>query len=162
MEILLDPDHVRSAVAPPKHTQERLVLTADEPAAVWFAHLRVAWRLLYMTSRAAPAESTGPLELGAVRPVSLRALQAFLLVAELDSFRRAGEHLFMDASTISKLVRRLEAELGVELLHRSTRTVTLTAAGEAAREAALTLLLATCQLRDAVGPARPRPGGPAR
>lgn len=94
---------------------------------------------------------------GAVRPVSLRALQAFVLVAELDSFRAASERLYMDASTISKLVRRLEADLGVELLQRSTRTVTLTDAGSAALDAARTLLLATSRLYDAVGPATGTP-----
>ena len=85
-------------------------------------------------------------------------MQAFVLVAELDSFRAASERLYMDASTISKLVRRLEADLGVELLQRSTRTVTLTDAGAAALDAARTLLLATCRLYEAVGGIRAVPG----
>lgn len=74
-----------------------------------------------------------------------------MLVAELDSFRAASERLCMDASTISKFVRRLEADLGATLLLRSTRSVALTDAGTAALEAARTLLLATRQLYDAVG-----------
>ena len=57
-------------------------------------------------------------------------LRAFVTVAELSSFSRAGEELHLAQPAVSQQVRRLERELGAELLERSTRRVRLTAAGE--------------------------------
>lgn len=61
---------------------------------------------------------------------TLADLQAFMTVAERRSFRQAAEHLGVSRSALSHAMRGLEAELGVRLLHRSTRSVSLTAAGE--------------------------------
>ncbi|MFN2539379.1 MAG: LysR family transcriptional regulator [Mycobacteriales bacterium] len=72
--------------------------------------------------------------------VSLRAVSAFVEVADGGSFRQAADRMFLDASTVSKLVRRLEDELGHELLHRSTRRVALTARGIATLDVARRLL----------------------
>lgn len=57
-------------------------------------------------------------------------LRIFLAVAEARSFRRAALNLGLSASAVSQAMRRLEAEVGVALLARSTRSVALTAAGE--------------------------------
>jgi DNA-binding MarR family transcriptional regulator len=71
---------------------------------------------------------------GALPQVSSRELQAFLAVARVLSFSKAAALLYLDPSTVSKLVTRLEKELGVQLLKRSTRRVQLTGAGRAALE----------------------------
>ena len=57
------------------------------------------------------------------------ALLPFLEVAEQKSFRRAAERLGVSTAAVSKAVARLEAELGVPLLTRSSRHVALTPDG---------------------------------
>lgn len=59
----------------------------------------------------------------------LRQLRAFVAVAEELNFTRAAERLHLGQQAVSKSVRLLESELGVELLERTTREVGLTAAG---------------------------------
>lgn len=57
-------------------------------------------------------------------------LAAFLAVAEEKSFTRAAARLLTSQPTLSQTVRRLEEHIGVRLLIRNTRSVTLTEAGE--------------------------------
>jgi DNA-binding transcriptional LysR family regulator len=57
-------------------------------------------------------------------------MRAFRAVAEQTSFRQAGRQLGITGSSVSKLVAALEQDLGVRLLQRTTRQVSLTAAGE--------------------------------
>jgi DNA-binding transcriptional LysR family regulator len=54
----------------------------------------------------------------------------FLAIAKHRSFRRAGLELGVSASALSHSLKGLEARLGVRLLNRTNRSVTLTAAGE--------------------------------
>jgi DNA-binding transcriptional LysR family regulator len=61
----------------------------------------------------------------------LRHLRAFVAVAQEGSFTRAAAILHIGQSSMSKLVRQLEEELGVALFERSTHYVRLTAAGAA-------------------------------
>lgn len=58
------------------------------------------------------------------------ALRTFVKVAELGSFTRAGEQLGIGKAKASQQLKALEARLGVQLLHRTTRLVQLTAEGE--------------------------------
>jgi DNA-binding transcriptional LysR family regulator len=73
----------------------------------------------------------------------LRQLRAFVAVAEQLSFTRAAEVLHLQQQTVSKSIRGLEAELGVELLRRTTREVHLTDAGHALLESGRAALAAT-------------------
>jgi DNA-binding transcriptional LysR family regulator len=61
---------------------------------------------------------------------SLRDLSAFLAVATHRSFRKAADELGVSPSSLSHVVRVLEEKVGVRLLHRTTRSVALTEAGE--------------------------------
>jgi DNA-binding transcriptional LysR family regulator len=70
----------------------------------------------------------------------LQAMRAFSRVVEAGSFTRAADSLAMPNATLSKLVRSLEAHLGVRLLQRTTRRVTVTPDGQAYYASALRLL----------------------
>lgn len=65
--------------------------------------------------------------------LNLRDLSAFLAVARTRNFRRAAVELQVSVSGLSQRVRDLEERLGVRLLHRTTRSVSLTEAGEMLR-----------------------------
>ena len=59
-----------------------------------------------------------------------RDIEAFNVVAVELSFRRAAERLSIDQSALSRRIRQLEDLLGYQLIRRTTREVSLTAAGE--------------------------------
>lgn len=60
-------------------------------------------------------------------------IDVFLRVTDTGSFAAAAQALRLTPSAVSRSVARLEARLGVRLLQRSTRSLTLTAEGEAYR-----------------------------
>lgn len=60
-----------------------------------------------------------------------RALEIFETVIDAGSFSAAGRLLDLTPSAVSRTIDRIEARLGVRLLLRSTRTLTLTAEGQA-------------------------------
>lgn len=62
--------------------------------------------------------------------MNLASLRTFLAVAELASFSRAADVLHLAQPAVSQQVKRLERDLGTEVLRRSTRRVQLTPAGE--------------------------------
>lgn len=63
-------------------------------------------------------------------PLSLADLRALALIVAHRSFRKAADELGLSASTLSHMMRTLEASLEVRLLNRTTRSVSPTAAGE--------------------------------
>src|SRR5271167_2365648 len=60
----------------------------------------------------------------------LRDLDAFVAVARTKNFRRAALERRVSASSLSQRLRDMEERLGVRLMHRTTRSVALTEAGE--------------------------------
>jgi DNA-binding transcriptional LysR family regulator len=74
--------------------------------------------------------------------VEIRQLQAFVAVGEELHFGRAAARLHMAQSPLSQVIRRLEADVGVPLLRRTTRRVELLPAGEVLLERARTILAA--------------------
>lgn len=62
-------------------------------------------------------------------PERIEDCVAFVRAADARSFTVAAEQLGLSRSTIGKRITRLEARLGVRLLHRTTRSVTLTDEG---------------------------------
>ena len=60
---------------------------------------------------------------------NLEALAIFVRIAEMSSFTQAAESLGIQKGRASNVVRHMEAQLGVRLLNRSTRTVQLTEDG---------------------------------
>lgn len=67
-------------------------------------------------------------------------MQVFVRVVEAGNFSEAARLLRMTPSTVSKLVARIEARLGVRLLERSTRRLSLTAEGQLYYERSQALL----------------------
>ncbi len=81
-------------------------------------------------------------------------LQIFLTLAETGNLTRTAEKLYLAQPTLSKRLQNLESELGATLFLRSKHGVTLTPAGEAARE---TFLHTTKDFEDLRGAAAERP-----
>ncbi|MDR6126115.1 DNA-binding transcriptional LysR family regulator [Sphingomonas sp. SORGH_AS802] len=92
----------------------------------------------------------------------LADLNAFLAVAQARGFRDAARTVGSSASTLSEAVRRLEARLGVRLLHRSTRSVVPTEAGTRLIERLAPALGEVEAALDVVNLFRDRPAGTLR
>jgi len=72
--------------------------------------------------------------------VDIKHIRAFLVMAEELHFGRAAVRLHMSQPPLSRLIHSLESSLGAQLFYRTTRTVNLTAAGEALVEPARTIV----------------------
>ncbi len=88
----------------------------------------------------------------------LNQLHAFAAVAQAQGFRGAARHLGASPSAVSDAVRRLEDDLGVRLLNRTTRSVSPTDAGRRLLER---LLPALQEVQEALGAAGALRGAPA-
>ncbi len=86
-------------------------------------------------------------------------LNAFIAVARAKGFREGARLSGNSASGLSAAVRRLEAQLGVRLLHRSTRSVVLTDAGKGLLERLGPALAEVETALDVVNGFRDRPAG---
>ncbi|HEV3229436.1 MAG TPA: LysR family transcriptional regulator [Solirubrobacteraceae bacterium] len=87
--------------------------------------------------------------------IELRHLRYFLAVSEELHFRRAADRLHISQPPLSQAIRQLEDQLGVQLLHRTSRVVTPTTAGrvfaEEARRVLASFDLAVAEARRAGG-----------
>ena len=72
--------------------------------------------------------------------MELRHLHYFIAVAENLNFTYAARTLFVDQSSVSQQIAKLEEEIGVKLFHRSKRTVQLTNAGQVFYKEALSII----------------------
>jgi len=80
--------------------------------------------------------------------VNLRDLEYLAAVAHHRHFGRAAEACFVSQPTLSTQLRKLEQELGVELVERSPRQITLTGAGTQIVERARIILSETANIRE--------------
>ncbi|NYZ12554.1 LysR family transcriptional regulator [Azospirillum sp. RWY-5-1] len=92
----------------------------------------------------------------------LTGLIAFARVASTGSFTAAARSLSLSPSAVSKSVQRLERTLGVTLVTRNTRSLTLTPEGRELHERALRLLREAEAIEQMAATARAEPSGTLR
>ena len=93
---------------------------------------------------------------------SLPAMQAFRRVVEQQSFGAAARSLEITGGAVSKLVAQLEHDLGVRLLHRTTRSVSVSTEGQAFYQDAVRILDEVDAAAEAVRSGAAAPGGRLR
>jgi DNA-binding transcriptional LysR family regulator len=94
--------------------------------------------------------------------MDLRTLTIFVKVGERRSFVRAAAELGMGQSGVSNAINRLEDELGVQLLARTTRSVNLTDDGAAFLQRCRQILADLSEAQQVLGRARSQPTGRLR
>lgn len=92
----------------------------------------------------------------------LDAMSLFVRVAELGSFSAAALQLGLARAVVTRQIAALEAHLGVKLMARSTRRLSLTSAGSAYLEKCRTILALVEEAEAGVMEARQMPSGPLR
>jgi DNA-binding transcriptional LysR family regulator len=90
------------------------------------------------------------------------AIKSFVAVAEAQSFSEAARRLRMTKSAVSRQVGELERELGARLLHRTTRSLSLTDAGHSYFERVSRILVDLDEAHRAIGELRTAPRGKLR
>jgi DNA-binding transcriptional LysR family regulator len=88
--------------------------------------------------------------------------ELFAAVAEAGSLSAAGRAIGLSPAMVSKRMARLEARLGVRLVHRTTRRLALTEAGERFHRDVVTILAAIAQAEARLGGAQGVLAGPLR
>jgi LysR family transcriptional regulator, regulator for bpeEF and oprC len=92
----------------------------------------------------------------------LQAMEVFARVVETGGITRAAERLRMPKATVTTLLQKLEATLGVKLLHRTTRRVSTTADGAAYYERCVAILASIRETEEALAKQRTAPRGRLR
>ncbi len=92
----------------------------------------------------------------------LNHLAVFVAVAETASFSEAARRLGMQKSSVSRAIGALESSLGVRLVHRTTRKVSLSTAGLALQERVTSPLAAVRQALGAAAELDEQPSGDLR
>src|SRR4030095_10094336 len=88
-------------------------------------------------------------------------MRMYSRVVELESFARASDEFDVARSTATQCVARLEKQLGVRLLHRTTRQLSPTEDGRAYYESCVRILGDIAEAEEALSTARRRPRGRA-
>lgn len=89
----------------------------------------------------------------------LNALAVFLAVAEEKNFRATADRLGVTRAAVSQTMKKLEEALGIALVHRTTRSVSLTEAGERLYQDAAPALAGLRTAIEAAGNLRDSPRG---
>jgi DNA-binding transcriptional LysR family regulator len=92
----------------------------------------------------------------------LRRMAVFAAVVEHHSMSAAARALGLSPSSVSQQVRQLERDSGVTLLHRSTRKLTLTAAGECFHQDCAAMVAAARRAQEKLSHSRDTPHGELR
>ncbi|NUU03004.1 LysR family transcriptional regulator [Herbaspirillum robiniae] len=92
----------------------------------------------------------------------IQAIRAFARVVEAGNFTRAADSLEMPNATLSKLVQELEAHLGIRLLQRTTRRVSVTPEGQDYYEKTMRILRDLEDVDTSFNAARSKPRGQLR
>jgi LysR family hydrogen peroxide-inducible transcriptional activator len=94
--------------------------------------------------------------------MNLRALNYFVKLSDLRHFSKAAEACFVSQPTLSTQIRKLEEELGVQLVERAPRRVMLTPVGEEIADRARGVLRDIRQIREAASRSKDPAAGTLR
>jgi LysR family transcriptional regulator, regulator for bpeEF and oprC len=92
----------------------------------------------------------------------LQAMQLFVRVVETGGMARAADSLQMPKATATTLIQQLEAELGVKLLNRTTRSVNVTPDGAAYYQRCVAILTQIRETEESLARRHTTPGGRLR
>lgn len=88
----------------------------------------------------------------------LELMSIFVQVVELRSFTKAADTLQLHRPTVSKFIQQLEDDLGVKLIHRTTRSLSITVEGEEVYQRAKELLNNVSDMMATFSPNQPPHG----
>src|ERR1700678_3379527 len=92
----------------------------------------------------------------------LQAMEVFARVVETGALTRAADSLRIPKATATTLIQQLEAALGVKLLNRTTRSVSVTTDGAAYYERCLAILAQVRETEESLAQRHATPGGRLR
>ncbi len=92
----------------------------------------------------------------------LQAMQVFVRVVETGAMTRAAESLRIPKATATTLIQQLEAALGVKLLNRTTRSVSVTTDGAAYYQRCVMILAQVRETEESLAQRHATPGGRLR
>jgi len=92
----------------------------------------------------------------------LLAMEVFVQVVDAGGFTRAADHMQMPKASVSTIVQALEKSLSVKLLHRTTRSVSVTSDGAAYYERCLQILADVREAEESLSRNRASPSGRLR
>jgi len=92
----------------------------------------------------------------------IAAMNAFVRVVEAGTFTKAAETLDLPNATVTRLIQALEQDLKVRLLHRTTRSLTVTPEGATYYERVTRLLAELADIETSTSQSQARPSGKVR
>ncbi|WP_179405327.1 LysR family transcriptional regulator [Burkholderia guangdongensis] len=92
----------------------------------------------------------------------IQAMEVFTRVVDANSFTRAADSLAMPRATVTTVIQNLEALLGVRLLHRTTRRLSLTPEGAAYYEHCIKIVAEISEVDASFQAGKRKPSGALR